>query len=423
MLEYTAYTLFHLVLSPVLALRGLARARRRGYGRLMRERLFGGGKPPHKADWTAVYAGYMGEARLGERIARELAAELGLDTVLLVATDEAAKTRDGVLVRGAPFNSPFSVLLFLARWGPRELIAVGSVDAWHVKALARLTGTSVFVVDGDLTGEEAARQSGRFGHRHQFALPNGYTVSSAAGKDLLASLGADPATILVETPLSLNVSPPKAALPWHAVLGSDAGDLVIVAGCTHPEDEGPVLTAFEAVRQVIPDARLILAPRRVERAPEVAAKVKAAAIPCVLRTEGISAPPGAVLVLDTIGELRDAYSGATVAFIGGTFGASRGGHSPSEAVAWGVPLTLGCHFEQHRSAYEFLREAGTATFCPDAEHLANAWKEAYENPAVKERAEALARRLAEEGEGQIARLYRKLTGLRPSGAKARPSGQ
>ena len=49
-------------------------------------------------------------------------------------------------------------------------------------------------------------------------------------------------------------------------------------------------------------------------------------------------PEVKVVLLDTLGELRDAMSGASAAFIGGTFNPEVGGHSPWEARVAGVPV-------------------------------------------------------------------------------------
>ena len=81
------------------------------------------------------------------------------------------------------------------------------------------------------------------------------------------------------------------------------------------------------------------APRRLQRIPEVhqfessssewafAAKTQ---IPIEID----------VLILDTMGRLAGLYSSAHAAFIGGTFDAQFGGHSPAEAFRWVYPSSL-----------------------------------------------------------------------------------
>ena len=70
--------------------------------------------------------------------------------------------------------------------------------------------------------------------------------------------------------------------------------------------------------------------------------------------------PGAVLVLDTMGELARTYNVASTAYVGGGFTPEVGLHNLLEPLACGVPVLFGPHRgKAARVAREILRrEAG-----------------------------------------------------------------
>ncbi len=120
-----------------------------------------------------------------------------------------------------------------------------------------------------------------------------------------------------------------------AELGLDrGGGPLIVAGSTGPGEEALLHAACP------PGARLLCAPRKPERFDEAAAALPG----CVRRSApgralDAGAPPDRFL-LDTIGELRAAYSLADVVVVGRSFG-DLFGSDPIEPIALGRPTVIG----------------------------------------------------------------------------------
>ena len=126
--------------------------------------------------------------------------------------------------------------------------------------------------------------------------------------------------------------------------------------------------------QSFPDLGLVLAPRHLNRVPAVEAALQAAALPYVNATAlrvGEAAAP-AVLILDTMGELRALYSRAAVAFIGGSIAPGRGGQSVAEPAAAAVPVMVGPFHESHQQLASALVAAGGAWIVNDAGQLIEA---------------------------------------------------
>jgi len=132
-----------------------------------------------------------------------------------------------------------------------------------------------------------------------------------------------------------------------AALGLTGGGPLIVAGGTGEDEEPLVLDAFEAVRRRFASARLAVVPRKPERFDEVARLIAGRGLPVVRRTQrpdGCGGPvdPRAVILGDTMGELRKFYALADAVFVGRSL-LPQGGSDMIESAALGKPTCFGPH--------------------------------------------------------------------------------
>lgn len=127
-------------------------------------------------------------------------------------------------------------------------------------------------------------------------------------------------------------------------MGIDRDRPLIVAGSTGPGEERLLLDARPE------GAQLLLVPRKPERFDEVAVLA-----PMRRRTYGHTKSSSTeVFLLDTMGELRQAYALADVAVIGRSFN-GMGGSDPIEPIALGKPTIIGpdvSHFADVVWAFE-----------------------------------------------------------------------
>lgn len=119
---------------------------------------------------------------------------------------------------------------------------------------------------------------------------------------------------------------------------------VIVAGSTHSPEEKILLRIFRKIKegQTAKPPLLILAPRHVERRDELISLIESKDLKWQQRSQGDLrvADETEIFLLDTIGELMEAYQQADVAFVGGTL-ADVGGHNFLEPLALKTPVVLG----------------------------------------------------------------------------------
>jgi 3-deoxy-D-manno-octulosonic-acid transferase len=141
----------------------------------------------------------------------------------------------------------------------------------------------------------------------------------------------------------------------RCALGLEEDALVWVAGSTHEGEEAGLLDVFVRLRKIHPELRLIIAPRYVERAENVAALARRRGLSTAMRSQGVNQE--AVILLDTLGELVDVYSLARVAFVGGSF-TSRGGQNILEPAACGKPVLYGPRMENFADSVRVLDGQG-----------------------------------------------------------------
>jgi 3-deoxy-D-manno-octulosonic-acid transferase len=129
-----------------------------------------------------------------------------------------------------------------------------------------------------------------------------------------------------------------------------------VAGSTVGGEEELVLSAFHRVRERVPQARLLVAPRHPERFAAVPALVEAAGFRCLRRTalDPAAWGDGEVLLLDTLGELEQIYSLASVVFVGGSL-VPAGGHNILEPAVAGKAVVVGPHMENFQEIADQFR--------------------------------------------------------------------
>ncbi len=152
--------------------------------------------------------------------------------------------------------------------------------------------------------------------------------------------------------------------------GVEANTPVFLAGSTFPGEETIVAGMLPDLRRNAPGLVLLIAPRHVERIPEIAHELEALHLRVVRRSSlPLPSPVSCdVLLIDSTGELRDWYALATVVFIGKSL-AAIGGQNPAEAVMLGKPVVFGPRMENFTALASHLVARGAAIRVEDAAGL------------------------------------------------------
>jgi 3-deoxy-D-manno-octulosonic-acid transferase len=199
-------------------------------------------------------------------------------------------------------------------------------------------------------------------------------------------------------------------------LGIDRGALLVVGGSTGPGEEALLHAAcVEAEKKLGRRVQLLCAPRKPERFDEAAGAMAG----CVRRSARKNGGPlahargsmagASRFLLDTIGELRLAYSLADVVVIGRSFGDLHGS-DPIEAAALGKAVVIGPRYGDFEQTVRTLRDAG-GLMVVERDGLAAALAELLADASRRAAMGAAARAAVVANKGASARFAGKLVGL------------
>jgi 3-deoxy-D-manno-octulosonic-acid transferase len=360
---------------PLAVLRRL----RRGTPLRVRARLGldAGPRSPGPSAW--IHAVSVGEVMAALPLVdglRRLAPERPL--VVTTVTDtgaEVVRERLGASVshRFFPLDFPPAVRRTVAAIRPAFLVLM-ETELWpNTLRIVAGQGVPIMVANGRLS-DRSFRRYRRLRRLLRPVLDHVTVFAMQSEEDArrILALGAPPERVVVTGNVKHEPAPDGggAVEVWQRLLGLRPGQPVWIAGSTHRGEEAAVLDAHAEVRRQWPDLVLILAPRHPERVDEVLALIAARGWPAVRR----SALPrerreGAVIVLDTVGELAQLYAVADVVFVGGSLVAI-GGHNLLEPALRRKPVLFGPYTMNFREPARLLAETGGGLVVTDARTLA-----------------------------------------------------
>lgn len=290
--------------------------------------------------------------------------------VVVTASTDTGVARAGSLFAGCctvaryPLDASWAVRRFLDAVCP-DAVGLVELELWpNFVAACRERGVPVAVVNGRLS-ERSFR-----GYRRvrrwmspAFASLSVAAVQDDAYADRFAAMGVPNDRVVVTGSMKYDSSRiedvVEGADALAGSLGIDRARPLVVAGSTGPGEEALLHEVCERVRaQVGGDVQLLCAPRRPERFDEAAAALPG----CVRRSahsdgQRTGAPGVTRFLLDTIGELRQAYSLADVAVVGRSFFAQHGS-DPIEPIALGCPTIIGPAVSDFAEIVRALESAG-----------------------------------------------------------------
>lgn len=147
---------------------------------------------------------------------------------------------------------------------------------------------------------------------------------------------------------------------WKSLLNITPGQPVIVAGSTHEGEEDILFKVLSSMFDAGNQPVLVVAPRDPQRGHEIIGLCRKQGLTCgllsLLKKQGAQTFCPNVVVVDYIGVLKELYSLADVAFVGGSL-VPCGGHNPLEPAAWGKPVLFGPDMSDFLLISELLLEA------------------------------------------------------------------
>ncbi len=198
--------------------------------------------------------------------------------------------------------------------------------------------------------------------------------------------------------------------------GYAAGDLVWIAGSTHPGEEEMLMAAFKSLRERFPALKLILAPRHIERSEGLLRQLEKYGFSMVLSSKRKEGSGPAVQVLDQLGILKNLYGIADLVFMGGSL-IPHGGQNPIEPARFSKAILHGPNVFNFHKIYHQLDHDGGALRISAPDELSSAAAEFLANESKRhemgQKAFQIVNRLRGASKRQAGWILTFLRGRRP----------
>jgi len=190
-------------------------------------------------------------------------------------------------------------------------------------------------------------------------------------------------------------------------LGIVGNNDIIVGGSTHPGEETVLLDIYRGLLAGRMNTVLILAPRHIDRVPELEVLIRRYGFTPV-RVSRIGSDPHRptktpVYIVDGFGYLSDLYSIATVVFVGGSL-IKKGGHNILEAARHKKAVLFGPYMHNFQDIADSFRRKQAARMVGSKEELRSAILDLLNDAAKRNEAGERAYELVEENKGAVERV-------------------
>ncbi len=385
----------------------------------------------------------MAEINCTPRLVEALRARLpGCELVFSTTTDtgfaRAVTLYGGERVFRFPLDFSPVIGRALRRIRP-SLIVLVELEVWYnLTRIATGRGIPVAVVNGRLTARSLRRFQwlGPAARRmFQCLAWVGAQDDAIAERFKQAGVPAD----RIETTSSLKWDTAvvadriKGDVELARAMGLDHGRPLWVCGSTGPGEEAMILTQYGRLleqwaslgtgapeRHANPERMgapiLAMVPRKPERFDEVANLIERSGYTCIRRSRQVdgthleATDRPAVLLGDTMGELRKFYSLCDVAFVGRSL-VPMGGSDPIEAAALGCAIVVGPHCDNFRLPVEALCCADALRVVHEPDALAATVGELLHDPASARALGARAKQVVLDHRGATSKTADRLVGL------------
>jgi 3-deoxy-D-manno-octulosonic-acid transferase len=307
------------------------------------------------------------------------------------------RLKDKALVIPSPIDFSFVVGVFVSLIDPKMYIAV-ETEIWpNLYRKLYLKKIPLAVINGRISDASFGRYKAvRFllkGILNQVSL---WCMQSPRDAKRIMDLGAESSRVVMTGNIKFDEGPRALDLSYvHFPSGKD--ELWWVAGSTHPGEEEIVLDVYSKIIKDDPKWRLVIAPRHVQRAPQIRE---------LIARRGLKD----VIVIDTIGQLRSLYAKASLVFVGKSLCVG-GGHNIIEPAFYGKAIIIGPKCENFRDIVACFKEGNAIVQVKDAHAFEIAVRALCVDASKREALGAAAREVIAANRGATERILEHLLGL------------
>ena len=344
------------------------------HSRGMKERL---GILPGQASVTStkgsriwIHAASLGEVQVALAVLDYIRksvkdCSLVLSTTTVHGKELAAKALSDIPVILAPLDHAMPVRRSLTTVRPDVMVFL-ETEIWPTWLMeSRRLGIKTALINGRISPRSIENYLKlRPFFREVLKCVDCFSMISEPDAGRIKQMGADPGKVTVQGnakyDLLASQADPKYETEIRRKLSLKPNHKVLIAGSTRGGEEPIVLDVYEEILKEFPETLLIVAPRHINRTPEIEATLKGRGLTYQLRTD-LDVPgsqrSGQVLVMNTFGELFKLYSVGTIIFCGASL-VPLGGQNPLEPGVWGKAVFYGPSMEDFLDAKALLEKTG-----------------------------------------------------------------
>ena len=393
------YVLAAAAISPVVVYRMIKHKRyQKGwgqrFGKITRK------EPEKKCIW--LHAVSVGEVNATKTIVKELKKRFGDYEIVISTTTDTGFARASIL-----FGSSHTVTYFPFDFSPvmhkafREIrpaiCLLMELEVWpNFVRIAEQQNIPVVVVNGRITERSfSGYKKIKPIAEKTFGRVSLILAQTEEYARRFRQVGAAEEKVIVTSSLKYDTAQTEDKVEGADTLAAELGiedEKLWVAGGTGNDEEKILLDVYRDLKQQnrFRDLRLVLVPRKPERFDEVAQLIKQAGFSLVRYSqikEGKAMSiddKQAVILGDTMGDLRKFYSLATIIFVGRSL-VPMGGSDMVEAAALGKPVLFGPHTTNFKQAVDALLEGNGAIMVKDKQELLDTLQKCLNEPDFAEK--------------------------------------
>lgn len=425
------YVIGAIIYLPVLAYQMLVQGKNRGG---WRQRFGHWPIRPSTKRRVWIHAVSLGEINATPLLVTKLGERLSDCEIVISTTTDTGYTRARRLygadrVFRFPLDFSWVINRVLRRVRP-ALIVLVELEVWYnLLRAARRRDIPVAVINGRLT-ERSRRRFGFIGSLARSMFRGLAWVGAqdepvaARFRELGAPVDRIEVTGSVKWDTTMVADTIEGADELAAALGIQAGpDAPLwVCGSTGPGEEAIVLDAYARLLEAGMSLTLAIVPRKPERFAEVADLIRSRGYTCIRRSERPDVPDSnqhvrsaaqetsAVILGDTMGELRKFYSLAGAVFVGRSL-VPMGGSDPMEVAALAKPIIVGPHTGNFAAPVAAFAAANAIRVVDDAKALAAAVGGLIADPRAAQDQGAQARQVVLDNQGATDRTVERVVSL------------
>lgn len=254
-----------------------------------------------------------------------------------------------------PFDIPIAVNNFLSKINP-SIVLIAETELWPEFAIqCKRKDIPLIIINGRISDKSyGSYKKLKFFFAPILRLYTKIFTQSSIDNERFISIGTNPKDTEVMKNLKFDVEKIQSDIDLKK-----GNNKILIAGSTHSGENEIIISAYNNLKKIHNNLKLIIAPRHLERVNEINKILKNYNFNVGFRSNNDTFLDNDIIILDTLGELKKTYAICDIAFIGGSFN-STGGHNPLEATIYNVPTITGPSIKNFRDIYSLLFRANAS---------------------------------------------------------------